>query len=168
MGQEKVSVLSAEQINRKIERIGHQIIELNYDESSIVLVGIVEQGHLLSERIRKIVESNSKIKVELIKLKLNKKDPINGTYEYSKSDDILNDSSVVLIDDVLNSGRTLIYAACEILRHPIKKLTTVVLIDRRHRKFPIKADFVGLTLSTTIQEHITVVLNPGEEAAYLE
>lgn len=168
MAQEKVSVLDAEQINRKIERIGHQIIELNYDESSVVLVGIAEQGYLLSERIRKIVESNSEIKVELIKLKLNKKDPINGKYEYSESDDILNDSPVVLVDDVLNSGRTLIYAAREILRHPIKKLTTVVLVDRRHRKFPIKADFVGLTLSTTIQEHITVELNPGSETAYLE
>ena len=168
MAQEKVSVLNAEQINRKIERIGHQIIELYYEESIVVLVGIAEQGYLLSERIRKIVESNSAIKVELIKLKLNKKDPINGTYDYSESDDILNDSSVVLVDDVLNSGRTLIYAAREILRHPIKKLTTVVLVDRRHRKFPIKADFAGLTLSTTIQEHITVELNPGEEIAYLE
>jgi pyrimidine operon attenuation protein/uracil phosphoribosyltransferase len=73
-----------------------------------------------------------------------------------------------LVDDVLNSGHTLIYAAKEILNYTIKKLTTVVLVDRRHRKFPIKADFVGLTLSTTIQEHITVELTEGKEAVYLE
>lgn len=168
MGQEKVSVLSTLQINRKIERIAHQIIEHNYNEKRVVLIGIAHQGYALAERIEKQVAGNSTIKTELIELKMNKKQPLSGDYTFSGSTDALKDSSVFVIDDVLNSGRTLIYAVREVLKHPVKKLSTIVLIDRRHRKFPIKADFVGLTLSTTLQEHITVELEPGKELAYLE
>lgn len=168
MKQEKISVLSTSQINRKIERIAHQIIEHNYTEKEIVLIGIAAQGFSLAERIQKHIAKNGTIKAELIQLKMDKKQPLSGAYTFSGSTDILNDRSVILIDDVLNSGRTLIYAAREILKHPLKKMTTVVLIDRRHRRFPIKADFVGLTLSTTLQEHITVELTFGKEMAYLE
>lgn len=168
MSQERVSVLDTLQIQRKTERIAHQIIEHNYEEAEIVLIGIAEQGFLLAERIHQVVANNSEMKAELIKLRMDKKNPLNESYSFSKEGEILTGKSVILIDDVLNSGRTLIYAAREILRYSVKKITTVVLIDRRHRKFPIKADFVGLTLSTTMQEHITVELEPGNESAYLE
>lgn len=168
MSQERVSVLDALQIQRKTERIGHQIIEHNYEEEAVVLVGIAEQGYLLAERIQKVVAANSDIQTELVKLRMDKKNPISDSYSFSEDGDILNGQSVILIDDVLNSGRTLIYAAREILKYPVKKLTTVVLVDRRHRRFPIKADFVGLTLSTTLQEHISVELEPGEEGAFLD
>lgn len=168
MEQERVSVLSTVQINRKIERIAHQIIEHNFREDTIVLIGISSQGFSLAKRIEDKIKENSSIKTELLQLKMDKKDPIKGDYSFSGSAETVKNRSVFLIDDVLNSGRTLIYAACEILKHPVKKLTTVVLIDRRHRKFPVKADFVGLTLSTTMQEHITVELEPGQELAYLE
>jgi len=168
MEDEKVSVLDALQIKRKTERIAHQIIEHNYEEKSVVLIGIAQQGFLLGQRIQRVIQENSEIKVELLKLTMDKKNPISDNYAISGDAEALRDQSVILIDDVLNSGRTLIYAAREILRYPVKKITTVVLIDRRHRKFPIKADFVGLTLSTTMQEHITVELEPGSESAYLE
>lgn len=168
MDQKKVPVLSTLQINRKIERIAHQIIEHNYTEERVVLIGIAKQGFALAERIRTKITENSEIHTEMLQLTMDKKQPLSESYSISGPADALNDRSVILIDDVLNSGRTLIYAAREILKYPIKKLTTVVLIDRRHRKFPIKADFVGLTLSTTMQEHISVELDPGKEIAYLE
>lgn len=167
MKQERVPVLSAIQIGRKIERIAHQIIEHNYQEDEIVLIGISRQGYILAERIHAQVDANSEIKTHLLQLTMNKKEPLTDSYALSGDANSLQGKSVILIDDVLSSGRTLIYAACELLKVPVKKLTTVVLVDRRHRKYPIKADFVGLTLSTTIQEHITVDLTPGKELAYL-
>lgn len=168
MEHERVPVLNAVQIDRKIERIAHQIIELNYLEDEVVLIGISKQGYTLAERILAQVDAHSEIKTHLLQLTMNKKKPLSGSYALSEDTSLLRGRSVILIDDVLSSGRTLIYAAREILKIPLKKLTTVVLVDRRHRKYPIKADFVGLTLSTTIQEHITVDLTPGKECAYLE
>jgi pyrimidine operon attenuation protein / uracil phosphoribosyltransferase len=168
MTQEKVLILNTRQIEHKIERIAHQIIEFNYEEAAIAFIGIATQGFILAEKLKGYVEANSDIKVNLIKMSMNKKKPLSGEFEFSADKSALNNKSVILVDDVLNSGRTLIYAAKEVLNYPIMKLTTVVLVDRRHRKFPIKADFVGLTLSTTIQEHITVELTKGQEAVYLE
>lgn len=168
MDPKKVAVLSTVQINRKIERIAHQIIEFNYSEEQIVLVGIAHQGFKLAQQIHHKVKENSNIDTILLELKMDKKNPLSENYTFSGSTDELQNKSIILIDDVLNSGRTLIYAAREILKYPVKKLTTVVLVDRRHRRFPIKADFVGLTLSTTMQDHITVDMEPGKETAYIE
>jgi pyrimidine operon attenuation protein/uracil phosphoribosyltransferase len=168
MEKETVSVLNASQIQRKIERIAHQIIEFNYEEERIVLVGIAGQGWILTERLCQLIRQHSEIEVHCVQLKMDKRNPISGDYQWSGGEQSIENQSVILIDDVLNSGRTLIYATCAVLRFPVKKLTTVALVDRRHRKFPIKADFVGLTLSTTLQEHITVELEPGQEKAYLE
>jgi pyrimidine operon attenuation protein/uracil phosphoribosyltransferase len=168
MPQQKVLILNTQQIARKIERMAHQIIEFNYDEAEIAFIGIATQGYILAEKLKTVVEANSDIKVNLVELRMNKKKPLSDEYSFSADKKVLSNKSVILVDDVLNSGRTLIYAAKEVLNYPIKKLTTVVLVDRRHRKFPIKADFEGLTLSTTLQEHITVELEKGKEAVYLE
>lgn len=168
MKEQQVSVLDAVQIQRKIERIAHQIIEFNYNEKEVVLIGIASQGWMLAGRIGKVVEANSNIKVHLVKLVMDKKKPLNGHYRFEGKVLDWSKRSVIIADDVLNSGRTLIYAVGEVLKQPLAKLTTVALVDRRHRKFPIKADFVGLTLSTTMQDHITVDLTPGKEQAWIE
>ncbi|MCA1752344.1 MAG: hypothetical protein LC670_11255 [Flavobacteriales bacterium] len=106
-------------------------------------------------------------KITLLSLKIDKKDPLK-TPELNGDGKQLAGKSVVILDDVLNSGRTLMYAACHVLQWKVAKLRTVVLVDRKHRKFPIKADFVGLTLSTTLQDHIEVVFEKGKDAVYLE
>ena len=152
----KTLILSAIQVEQKIQRIAHQILEKNYDEKEIVLIGIANRGYLLAEKINAALQNITKIKVTLHKLKLHKDKPLDNDVDFSTDLDYLNNKSIILIDDVLNSGRTLIYATRYILESDIKYLTTVVLVDRKHRKFPIKANFVGLTLSTTLQEHISV------------
>ena len=152
----KTLILSAIQVEQKIQRIAHQILEKNYDEKEIVLIGIANRGYLLAEKINAALQNITKIKVTLHKLKLHKDKPLDNDVDFSTDLDYLNNKSIILIDDVLNSGRTLIYATRYILDSDIKYLTTVVLVDRKHRKFPIKANFVGLTLSTTLQEHISV------------
>jgi len=152
----KTLILSTIQVEQKIQRIAHQILEKNYDEKEIVLIGIANRGYLLAEKINAALQNITKIKVTLHKLKLHKDKPLDNDVDFSEDLDYLNNKSIILIDDVLNSGRTLIYATRYILDSDIKYLTTVVLVDRKHRKFPIKANFVGLTLSTTLQEHISV------------
>jgi len=152
----KTLILSSLQVEQKIQSIAHQILEKNYDEKEIVLIGIADRGYLLAERINTVLQSITSIKITLLKIALHKDKPLENQIDLSADLSYLNDKSIILIDDVLNSGRTLIYATRYILESNIKYLTTVVLVDRRHRKFPIKANFVGLTLSTTLQEHIAV------------
>lgn len=156
------------QVEQKIQRIAHQILEKNYDEKEIILIGIANRGYLLAEKINAALQTITEIKVTLHKLKLHKDKPLENDVEFSTDLDYLNNKSIILIDDVLNSGRTLIYATRYILESKLKYLTTVVLVDRKHRKFPIKANFVGLTLSTTLQEHISVDFKEGGIKVFLD
>lgn len=156
------------QVEQKIQRIAHQILEKNYDEKEIILIGIANRGYLLAEKINAALQTITEIKVTLHKLKLHKDKPLENDVEFSTDLDYLNNKSIILIDDVLNSGRTLIYATRYILESKLKYLTTVVLVDRKHRKFPIKANFAGLTLSTTLQEHISVDFKEGGIKVFLD
>lgn len=154
----KTLVLDHERVGRKLKRIAIQLHEENCDEKSIVLVGIAPRGSQLAKRLQQIITENSDLKVELCQLALDKQDPLGAPVKLSIDPTTLAGRTVVLVDDVLMSGRTLMYAVAHLVRVPLKKLTTVVLVDRRHRSFPIRADIVGLTLSTTLQEHISVEL----------
>ncbi len=113
------------------------------------------------------MEKISPIKTKLIEITINKEDPLTAEIKISLTDKELKNKVIVLVDDVLNSGKTLIFGAKPFLVAPVKRLTTAVLVDRGHNRFPIKADLVGLSLSTTLQEHITVDLKKGNEAVYL-
>ena len=106
-------------------------------------------------------------KITLTKLEISKDDPLSEEIAFDMEISDLEGRPVLLVDDVLNSGRTLIYAATLLLKANLKRLATAVLVDRRHRKYPIRADFVGLALSTTIEETIKVDFEKGKEAAYL-
>ena len=164
----KTQILSPLQVKQKIERIAHEIWENDFDEKEIVLVGIANRGYQVAEKISAVLKNISPFQVELLKIELHKDLPLENDIVLSAPLDSLNGKTIVLIDDVLNSGRTLIYAARYLLTVPIKKLNTVVLVDRRHRKFPIKADFVGLTLSTTLKEHISVEFEKDSASVYLD
>ncbi|MFT6211772.1 MAG: pyrimidine operon attenuation protein/uracil phosphoribosyltransferase, partial [Bacteroidia bacterium] len=136
-------------------------------EKEIILAGIVGNGFKLAELLQDRLSNFSDVKVKLVSVKVNKQDPlaINASVELEKAD--AEDKVVILVDDVLNSGKTLIYGIRHFLQVRLKALRTVALIDRDHKRFPIKADYVGLVLSTTLQEHIRVELE-GEMAVYLE
>lgn len=159
-------ILDNAQIEQKINRIAHEIYENNFKEKELVFVGIETKGYQLAKKLTRVLESISPNKIELVSLKLNKENPLSETF---LSTDVhnLKGQTVILVDDVLNSGKTLIYAAKVLLDFPLKKLSTVILVNRRHRQFPIRADYVGLTLSTTIQEHISLEFEKGKDAVYL-
>lgn len=163
----KVTVLSHLQVQQKINRIAHELYETNFDEAEIFLVGITGQGLTLAKRLQVLLQNISGKKITLLEITLDKDKPLENGIQLSADLQTLTGKPVVLVDDVLNSGRTLIYSAQHLLKAPLKKLQTVCLVDRWHRKFPIRADFVGLTLSTTLQEHIEVVFSPDNDNVYL-
>jgi len=164
----KTLILDHKTVDQKLVRIAHQIIENNANESNVILVGIMSNGFKVAERIHHIISETGLCSTELESLKLHKDLPLEHGMEFSGELESLEGKSVVLIDDVLNSGRTLIYATRYLLESGLKQLSTVVLVDRRHRKFPIKADFVGLTLSTTLKERIAVEFDGDKAQAFLE
>ncbi len=166
MTAERTLVLDHERVQRKLERIAVQLHEENHEEKAIVLVGIAPRGARLAQRLADLIAEGSGPRIELVELRLDKHRPLEAPVELGVPLDRLKDRVVVLVDDVLMSGRTLMYAVAHLVRVPLKKLTTVVLVDRRHRSFPIRADIVGLTLSTTMQEHISVELG-RKDAVYL-
>ena len=158
MGQlnQQVAILSAKQIDQKIKRIAHQILENFHKEAEIVLVGVAKKGTLLASRLTEELNAISEINTILCDIVIDKDQPLSKPCEITINPEELRGKVVILIDDVLNSGRTLIYACRYLLEFEPRKMKTAVLVDRRHRKFPIRADFVGLTLSTTLEEHISV------------
>lgn len=164
----KTLVLNSKQIEQKVNRIAFEILENNYSEKEIIIAGISKNGYLLAKRLNTVLEKISSIKTTLIEIVIDKENPLSKEIKINLSEKELKNKVVILVDDVLNSGKTLIFGAKPFLVSPLKRLTTVVLVDRGHNRFPIKADFVGLSLSTTLQEHISVELDKkGKEAVYL-
>lgn len=163
----KVEILNAEQINQKIDRIAHQVYEDNFNEKEIIIAGIAERGYLLAQRLAKIIEKISPIKTTLVKIVLDK----DATALKATTDvdvNLCKDKVILLVDDVLNSGRTLAYGFGVFLNIPVKKIRTAVLVDRSHKIFPLATDFVGISLSTIAQEHVSVVLDkPGKEVVFI-
>ncbi len=159
-------ILNNQQINHKIRRIAYQVYENNIDENEIILAGIKNKGFILAKKLKKALENISDIKVQLCEVKINKKSPLDKI-ETSIDPDNYKNKSLVLVDDVLNSGTTLIYATRHFLDVPLKQFKTVVLVNRNHKKYPIKADFKGISLSTSLQEHISVEFENNSAIAYL-
>ncbi len=157
MNKDQIAILSSLQVEQKLQRIARELIELHYDKEEIVIIGISDRGVKIAKKIQCILNQISKLKLSFLTLTLNKDNPNAHTIKLSGDKAKLTNKAVILIDDVLNSGKTLIHATSFLLEEDILQLNTVVLVDRRHRLFPIRADFVGLTLSTTLKEHISVV-----------
>lgn len=164
---ERTVVLDHVHVQRKLQRIAHQLHEENHAEKGIVLVGIAPRGMALAQRLASLLGPIADLEVELVELNLDKDRPLEAAVKLSVPLDRLRGRTVVLVDDVLMSGRTLMHAAAHLVTVPLKRLLTVVLVDRRHRSYPIRADIVGLTLSTTTQEHISVELG-RKDAVYLD
>jgi pyrimidine operon attenuation protein/uracil phosphoribosyltransferase len=166
---EKLLILNHQQIQQKIDRIAYQILEDNFEEEEIVIAGILSQGSVIAQRIKKVLDGIAPFKSTMINIKLDKD---SSTLQFTADTDIAECSNkvVILVDDVLNSGKTLAYGFGVFLDVPLKKLRTVVLVDRNHKSFPVSTDYAGMALSTVIKQHVYVSLSEtGEEdAVYLE
>jgi pyrimidine operon attenuation protein/uracil phosphoribosyltransferase len=163
----KSRILDGKGISQKINRLAWQIYENNSQENEIVLVGIFGRGEVIASKLSKVINQISSIKTKVGTIHLDKDNPYQNEITTDLDEVDYTNKVVILIDDVLNSGKTLMYASKYFLTTPLIKLSTVVLVDRTHNRFPIKADYLGLSLATTLQEYITVSLDGNEQGVYL-
>jgi pyrimidine operon attenuation protein/uracil phosphoribosyltransferase len=159
-------ILNNEQIQHKIKRIAYQIYESNLDETDLILAGIANSGFVFAKRLKTVLEEISDLNIILCEVKLDKKNPLSGV-KTSLASSEYQDKSIVLIDDVLNSGTTLIYGIKHFLEVPLKQFKTAVLVDRSHKKYPVKADFKGISLSTSLNETVKVTFSEGKDKVEL-
>ena len=159
-------ILTHEEIKHKTKRIAYQIYETFVNEEEVILAGIANNGFIFAEKIATELALISDLNVTLCEVKINKQKPQDVATTSITPEDYKN-KALVLIDDVLSSGTTLIYGVKHFLEVPLSKFKTAVLVDRNHKKYPVKADFKGLSLSTSLQEHIQVVFEENNSYAYL-
>lgn len=168
MADRKILVLNAQQIQQKIDRIAYQVLEDNLDETDIIIAGILPRGNLVAERLKKVLDGIAPFSSTLINIELDKE---SSTLKAKLDIDVAECANkvIILVDDVLSSGKTLAYGLGVFLDVPLKKMSTVVLVDRNHKSFPVATDYAGVALSTVLKEHIDVVLNEQgqEDAVYL-
>lgn len=159
-------ILNHQEIEHKIKRIAYQIYETFVDEDVIVVAGIASNGFILAEKITAVLKTISPLEIILCEVKLNKQNP-NSEIKTSISKETYQNKGIVLVDDVLSSGSTLMYGVKYFLDVPLKKFKTAVLVDRNHKKFPIKVDFKGISLSTSSLEHVSIVFEAHNSYAVL-
>ena len=163
----KSRILDIQGIDQKLKRLAWQVYEKNADEKEIIIVGISERGLILAKKLVGHIQEISKIKTKFAHLNLDKDNPYNKEVALSLEVKEYTNKVVVLVDDVLNSGKTLMYATKHFLTTPLKRLAVMVLVDRNHNRYPIKADYIGLSLATTLQEYINVELKGTDKGVYL-
>ena len=150
---QKIVILNEERIAHKLRRMAYEIWEHNSEETSITLVGVESGGRAVANNLAVLLRNISPLEVLVRSVIINKKNPLIHSLGFN---DDLTDRSVILVDDVANSGRTITYALNPILQFNIRKIMVAVLVDRKHKSFPIASDIVGLSMATTLQEHIEV------------
>jgi len=163
----KNKILNTNQIKKIVKRIAYQIHENNLEYPEIILIGVHKNGYTLAEKINKELKQISKSNIKLVSIKINKKNPLEEI-ELDCKKEYLKNKVIVLVDDVLHTGKTLIYCIKHLLEITPKNFNTVVLIDRNHKKFPIKVDFKGISLSTFISDHVEVVFEDNNNYAFIK
>lgn len=166
MNKTKTLVLNNRQISQKITRMAYEIYERNASESSIVFAGITGMGHQLAESLAIALKEISPLEVTVLEIILDKSDVNRGDVSLSAHLDLSN-KCVVVVDDVLNTGKTLVYALLPFLQSSVKKIEVAVLVNRSHKLFPVSPDYTGLELATTLSEHITVDLSSENHTVHL-
>lgn len=160
-------ILSHDQIQHKVRRIAYQIFEANVSEKEIIIAGIDGGGLNFAKKIQRVLQDITEAEIVLCKVSMNKENPLESGVQTSIKENEYTNKSIVLVDDVLNSGTTLIYGVHHFLKTPLKQLKTAVLVNRNHKKYPVKADYKGISLSTSLQEHIQVEFKSKNDSVYL-
>ena len=151
-------ILDEKQIKQKIIRLAYEVAEQNYSADEILLLGINNNGHAFAKLVQSQLKKIYKGKIQVIRIQLNPANPIDHPIELSKKIEDIKNKTLIIVDDVANTGRTIFYAFKPLLQMLPSKLQVLVLVDRKHKLFPIKVDYVGLSLATTMRENIVVKL----------
>lgn len=164
---ERTLILDHKQVGQRLNRLAWQVYEHCSDEKEILLAGIGKNGYVLAVRIAKLIESISPLKTHVSRIELDKDSPLSKPISIDVTPEQCNGKTVLVIDDVSNSGKTLMYGVKPFLEFPVKSILTLVLVDRDHYRYPVKTNFVGLSLATTLQEHISVDLSDNGDSVSL-
>ena len=149
----KKQILTEEVALKKLKRIALEVAERNFNEKELLLIGIKENGIVIAQIISKLMKADFTGSITVVALSMNKKKPTSITIE---KDIDVDGKTILLIDDVANSGRTMLYALKPLLEKHPKKIQTLALVERTHKNFPVDLDYIGLSISTTLNEHITI------------
>lgn len=163
---EKTKVLDSDQVVQKIRRIAFEIYENNFSEKGLVLAGIDGQGYEFAKLLSKQLEEISPIKTLIVKVSLDKAAPLQSDVVIDCDEKELRKKTIVLVDDVLNTGRTLAYGMKPFLNIEVKKVEVAVLVNRSHTTFPITPTYTGYAFATTLNDSVEVVLGK-KGAVYL-
>ncbi|MCB0642338.1 MAG: phosphoribosyltransferase [Phaeodactylibacter sp.] len=159
-----MKILNDRQIQQKIQRLAIQIVEQNFEEPEIILAGINNNGMTFAQLLLdELVELSTDIQFTVTRIRLNPADPLKEEIHLEMPVEQLNDKAIIIIDDVANTGRTIFYATKPLMACLPKKIEVAVLVDRKHKSFPVKVDYVGLSLATTLMENIDVAIRNVEE-----
>ncbi len=159
-------ILDQDTANRKMRRMAYEVIENNADERRLIIAGIRENGTVIARNIEKILKEISEMEIQFVTVSLDKKQP--GEIDVQPAME-WNDATILLIDDVSNSGKTMLYALKPFLNARPKSIQTLTLVERSHTAFPVRPDYVGLSVATTLQEHIFVEVDGDQvKGAWLE
>jgi pyrimidine operon attenuation protein / uracil phosphoribosyltransferase len=156
---EKNYILSKETSDKKIRRMALEVAERNYNEQELVLIGIKENGIVIARKIAAHLAEVFSGSIRLLELSLDKRHP--SAVHISEAMDF-NGKNILLIDDVANSGRTMLYAIRPLLEFHPQKIQTLALVERTHKTFPVEVDYTGLSVSTTPDQHIYVEVEGDE------
>lgn len=160
-------VLDQHQIEQKIKRLSHELLENTYGKERLFIGGIVGNGEVFANQIATIVQANSAQLITVFTIDMHKDFPLDYPIECSIDPTQFIGQTIILVDDVINSGTTMQYALMKILEQPVLSVKTVALVDRLHRRYPIKCDFVGMTLTTTLKDRVEVMPSNGSLEAFL-
>ena len=163
----KSKILNIQQINQKLKRLAWQVYEKNSGEKEIIVVGVSERGLILAKQLASYIEEISNLRTKISYLELDKENPYNKEVVLKLEEVEYTNKAVIIVDDVLNSGKTLMYSAKHFLTTRLVSLSIMVLVDRNHNRYPIKADYIGLSLATTLKEYINVDLKGPDKGVYL-
>lgn len=163
-----MKILHHRQIQQKIQRLAIEILENNYEEPELILAGINNRGMTFARLLLAELQQNTTAPITLTHIRLNPAAPLQQPIEIGLPLDTLAHKAIIIVDDVANTGRTLFYACKPLMDILPQKIEMAVLVDRKHKAFPVKVDYVGLSLATTLMEHIDVQLNaPNNFEAFL-
>ena len=162
-----MEIIALKQVKQKINRLALEILEHNYDQKVIYLMGVNNNGYRFAKLIQKEMQLWGKVEVHLINVRLNAAHPLKDEITISVDSKTLSGQNVVVVDDVANSGRTLYFATKPLLNILPRKIEAAVLVDRMHKLFPIKVDYVGMSLATTLKQNIQVDLDDGRAFSVL-
>jgi pyrimidine operon attenuation protein/uracil phosphoribosyltransferase len=164
---EKTQILSDAQVKQILKRLAYQVYESNFNEKELVIAGIEGRGEQVAALLCQELNEIGKIKLSTTSIVMDKSNPAEKQIVLNNAVKVSN-KVVIVVDDVLNTGKTLMYALIPLVKDKAKKIKTLVLVDRNHKSFPIAADYVGTALSTTLQEHIEVTISRQKVNVYLK